>query len=55
MRTRFDSELETLYVNMIKMGALSEDALNSLQIALGTNDRSIRSLCPQIWFNALSP
>ena len=40
MRTRFDSELETLYVNMIKMGALSEDALNSLQIALGTNDRS---------------
>ena len=40
MRTRFDSELETLYVNMIKMGALSEDALNSLQVALGTNDRS---------------
>ena len=31
MRTRFDSELETLYVGMIKMGALTEDALKVLQ------------------------
>ena len=40
MRTRFDSELETLYVNMIKMGALSEDALNSLQTVLAGNDKT---------------
>ncbi len=41
MRTRFDAELETLYVNMIKMGALSEDALGRLGSALGSEeDRS---------------
>ncbi len=40
MRSKFDSELETLYVNMIKMGALSEEALDSIQLALGRNDRS---------------
>ena len=40
MRTRFDAELETLYVNMIKMGALSEDALNSLQTVLAGNDKT---------------
>ena len=40
MRTRFDSELETLYVNMITMGALSEDALNSLQTVLAGNDKT---------------
>ena len=34
MRTRFDSELETLYVSMIKMGSLAEDALSSIQRAL---------------------
>ena len=40
MRTRFDSELETLYVSMIKMGSLSEDALSSLQDALSGKTRS---------------
>ena len=41
MRTRFDAELESLYVNMIKMGALSEDALSKLASALGSDDRSM--------------
>ena len=41
MRTRFDAELESLYVNMIKMGALSEDALSKLAAALGSDDRSM--------------
>lgn len=39
MRTRFDSELETLYVSMIKMGSLSEEALSSIQSALKGGDR----------------
>ena len=41
MRTRFDAELESLYVNMIKMGALSEDARSQLASALGSDDRSM--------------
>ena len=41
MRTRFDAELESLYVDMIKMGALSEDALSKLAAALGSDDRSM--------------
>ena len=41
MRTRFDAELESLYVNMIKMGALSEDALSKLASVLGSDDRSM--------------
>ena len=41
MRTRFDAELESLYVDMIKMGALSEDALSKLASALGSDDRSM--------------
>ena len=39
MRTRFDNELETLYVSMIKMGSLSEEALSMIQNALKGNDR----------------
>ena len=39
MRTRFDSELETLYVGMIKMGALTEDALKVLRDALSGKSR----------------
>ena len=41
MRTRFDAELESLYVDMIKMGALSDDALSKLAAALGSDDRSM--------------
>ena len=40
MRTRFDNELETLYVSMIKMGSLSEEALSALHDALTGNGRS---------------
>ena len=39
MRTRFDSELETLYVSMIKMGSLTEDTLTALQEALSGKGR----------------
>ena len=39
MRTRFDSELETLYVSMIKMGSLTEDTLTALQEALAGKSR----------------
>ncbi len=39
MRTRFDSELETLYVSMIKMGSLTEDTLSALQEALSGKSR----------------
>ncbi len=39
MRTRFDSELETLYVSMIKMGSLTEEALTVLQEALSGSGR----------------
>ena len=39
MRTRFDSELETLYVSMIKMGSLTEDTLNALKAALSGEGR----------------
>ena len=39
MRTRFDSELETLYVSMIKMGSLTEDTLNALKKALSGEGR----------------
>ncbi len=39
MRTRFDSELETLYVSMIKMGSLTEDALMVVQEALSEDKR----------------
>ncbi len=39
MRTRFDSELETLYVSMIKMGSLTEDTLTALQDALSGRGR----------------
>ncbi len=45
MRTRFDSELETLYVNMIKMGSLTEDTLTALQEALSGKGRErLRSI-----------
>ena len=40
MRTRFDSELETLYVSMIKMGSLTEDTLTALQDALSGKGRT---------------
>ena len=39
MRTRFDSELETLYVSMIKMGSLTEDTMNALKKALSGEGR----------------
>ena len=39
MRTRFDSELETLYVGMIKMGSLTEETLTVLQEALSGKGR----------------
>ncbi len=48
MRTRFDSELETLYVGMIKMGALTEDALKVLQEALSGKSRQRLALIPDI-------
>ncbi len=45
MRTRFDSELETLYVDMIKMGSLTENALKVLQDALsGISRKSLDSI-----------
>ncbi|MBO8436379.1 MAG: phosphate signaling complex protein PhoU [Spirochaetes bacterium] len=40
MRTRFDSELETLYVSMIKMGSLTEDTLTALQETLSGKSRA---------------
>ena len=40
MRTRFDSELDTLYVSMIKMGSLSETTLSEVGDALKSDDES---------------
>ncbi len=48
MRTRFDSELETLYVGMIKMGSLTEDALKVLQDTLSGVSRKGLSSIPEI-------
>ena len=48
MRTRFDSELESIYVGMIKMGSLTEDALKVLQDTLSGVSRKGLSSIPEI-------
>ena len=40
MRIRFDNELDTLYMNMVKMGNLAEKALELVYQELSTEDRT---------------
>ncbi len=48
MRTRFDSELETLYISMIKMGSLTEETLTALQEALSGRSREGLKSIPEL-------
>ena len=41
MRCKFDEQLELLYVELIKMGSLCEDAISSAVRALLENDRKL--------------
>ena len=41
MRNKFDQQLETLHVELIKMGALCEDAISGTVNALGKNSEEI--------------
>ena len=41
MRVRYDQQLETLHIELIKMGALCEDAIEAAMKALFSGDRSM--------------
>ena len=41
MRNKFDQQLETLHVELIKMGALCEDAITASITALEKNDMAL--------------
>ncbi len=41
MRNKFDQQLETLHVELIKMGALCEDAISGTVNALGNNSEEV--------------
>lgn len=43
MRTRFDEQLDNLNIELIKMGSLCEEAINSAMKSLFENNRQLRS------------
>ena len=43
MRNKFDEQLEKLHIELIKMGALCEEAVSTAILALEKNDVKIRT------------